>query len=66
MEKCNCYQCGREIKTTLFKLDLGQGDVLYFHDKRLNKWHKCLDKWLDKNIKEINLKKGDESESSKE
>lgn len=55
MEKYTCYECGREIKTTLFKLDLGQGDVLYFHDK-------CLDKWLDKSIKEINLKKGEEIE----
>lgn len=48
MGKYNCYQFGREIK--LFKLDLGQGDMFYFHDK-------CL----DKNIKEINLK-GEEIE----
>ncbi|SFJ26557.1 hypothetical protein [Terrisporobacter glycolicus] len=58
MEKYNCYQCGREIKTKLFRLDLGQGDMFYFHDK-------CLDKWIDKNIKEINLKKGDDVENPK-
>lgn len=50
MEKYNCYHCGREIKTKLVKLDLGQGDMPYFHDK-------CLDKWISKNSKEINLKK---------
>lgn len=58
MEKYNCYQCGREIKTKLIKLDLGQGDTFYFHDK-------CLDKWLDKNIKEINLKGDGDVENSK-
>lgn len=50
MGKYTCYYCGREIKTKLIKLDLGQGDMPYFHDK-------CLDKWISKNTKEVDLKK---------
>ena len=53
MDKISCYNCGREIKTTVTKLDIGQGDTFYFHKK-------CLDKWVKKNSKIVESEKYEE------
>lgn len=47
----SCYNCNKELKKgdNLIKLDLGQGDVLFFHDK-------CLNAWIQKNAKIFKIK----------